>query len=485
MTLRLRVGTQLTVMILAFLAPIGIAYTMITAHSTADDFSRDLRAEARIAERALNASLTADVEQGKWDEVRHTTSVIFRKDLLLALLDESGRLRFAIRGFPIPIPALNRISAEIKSEGATEFMHRAQGRSWFCRIEPLGSGNSGYLVLAQDWTMPSSDGSWRLAESLLANLAFLLVATVGILLSARRYVTRPLAEVQTRLKNLGDSEVPERVPDGGKVELVSEEFGRINEQLTETHRRLLQGSERKLRLARRELNAHNLTAVAALASGFAHAVGTPLGVIRGRAEMILTGTFEQSEVWENLEIIIRQIDQISRMIRILLDLGRRRAAIRVASDVRAIADRAIQLLNPEAVRRGVEVIANLGSRSLVVDCDPDQLQQVFVNLGVNALDAMALVGGKLQVNSVADEFHGKVRLSFEDTGPGVPNAIRNRIFDPFFTTRSGQADGIGLAMSQSVIREHDGELTLEQHTRGACFVVTLPASGALELERPT
>jgi signal transduction histidine kinase len=119
----------------------------------------------------------------------------------------------------------------------------------------------------------------------------------------------------------------------------------------------------------------------------------------------------------------------------------------------------------------------------MVDCDPDQLEEVFVNLEVNALEAMTPGGGILRVNSVADEVHGKVRLSFEDTGPGVPAAIRDRIFDPFFTTKDrGQGDGIGLAVSRSVIGDHEGELLLEQHAHGACFVVTLPASRSLELE---
>jgi signal transduction histidine kinase len=478
----MKVGRQLTVMMLAYLAPIGVAYTLVTGHIEDRIFSRDLKAEARIAQRALNASLTPDAEQGKWDEVRYTMSAIGREDLVVALLDESGRLRLAPRGFPIVIPALKLVSARMKSGGAFEFERRSDGHSWFCRIEPLGTGSYGYLLLAEDWTMLRGDRYRQIAAALLANIGFLLVGTIGISLLAHRYVARPLAQLHRRIMILDGSDPSERALEGGKVELISDEFRRINEQLTETRGRLLQGSERKLQLERRKLNADKLAAIATLASGFAHEIGTPLGVIRGRAEMLLSSTFEQSEVTENLEVIITQVDHITRMVKILLDNGRRRAAIRVASDVSAIADRTIKLLEPEAVRRGVEVFANLSSRPLMVDCDPDQLQQVFLNLGVNALDAMASRGGTLRVNSVADEVDGKIRLSFEDTGPGVPAALRDRIFDPFFTTKGpGQGEGMGLAVSQSVISDHDGELTLQQRTQGACFVVTLPASRPPEL----
>ena len=102
-----------------------------------------------------------------------------------------------------------------------------------------------------------------------------------------------------------------------------------------------------------------------------------------------------------------------------------------------------------------------------------------MDLEVNALDAMAPEGGILRVNSCRDDGKGKVRLSFEDSGPGVPSAIRDRIFDPFFTTK-GQGTGMGLAISKSVIGEHEGSLTLEEHAQGACFVITLPASKQLE-----
>jgi signal transduction histidine kinase len=261
----------------------------------------------------------------------------------------------------------------------------------------------------------------------------------------------------------------------------SEETQRCDKVPAESPNRLLQGSEQQRQLERRKLRQAKSVAVATLVSGFAHEIGTPLGVIRGLAEMLLTGTFQQPEITENLEIIVRQSDQISRMVKRLLEIGRSHPAIRVKSDVRAIVESTIQLLRPEAARCGVQVIANLGSRPLMVDCDPDRLRQAFVNLEANALDAMA-DGGQLRVTSVRDEVLGNVRLSFEDTGPGVPTEIRDRIFDPFFTTKDiRQSKGIGLTISQSVIEDHDGELTLEEHTHGARFVVTLRASRTLEL----
>jgi signal transduction histidine kinase len=479
--LPMKVGAQLTVTMLAFLASIGLAYAVVIHPGTTQVFSQDRNAETRIAQRPLNASLTSLAEHGEWQEVRYANSAIDREDLAVTLLNEAAGLRFVMPGFPGAIVAAGRISPPIRTAGAAEFMRRAGGRSWFCRIEPLGTGSRAYLLLAQDCDALLEDHYQPIVTSLLASVCFLLVGAIAIPLLARSYVTRPLAELLRRVSILGGSDVSERTPNGDEVNFVSEEFSRIDEQLG-TSNRLLQESERMIRLERRELNAEKLAAIATLVSGFAHEIGTPLGVIRGRAEMLLSSNLEQSEVMEHAEVIITQIDHITRMVNVLLDLGRRRTAIRVASDVRTIADRSLQLLEPEAARRSVAIVANLGSSPMMVDCDPDQLEQVFVNLAVNALDAMARDGGILRVSSVADEVHGKVGLRFEDTGPGVPIAIRDRIFDPFFTTKgSGQGNGMGLAFCQSVIGDHDGELTLEQHDHGACFVVTLPVSRSLEL----
>ncbi len=471
-------------MTLACLAPIGLAYTVVISQSTPWIFSQDLKAEARAAQRALNTILTSYAEDEDWDEMRYTVSTISREGLVVALLDKSARLRFAPSGFSIAIPALHWISAQIKSDGAAEFTRRADGRLWFCRIEPLGTGRRGYLLLAQDWATLREDRARGIVTLLLANIGLLLAGIAGILFLVHHYVTRPLAELHRRVMLLDDSGAAQCTSSGSETELTAVEFRRISEQLAVTRCRSLQEGERRLQRERRLMHADKLAAIAALASEFAHEIGTPLGVIRGHAEMLSSSNLERSEVMETLEVIITQIDHIIRMVKTLLEFGRRRTAVRTVSDLRAIASRSIRLLQPEAVRRGVAVLPDLGSKPLMVDCDADQLEEVFVKLEVNALEAMTPGGGILQVNSVADEVHGKIRLSFEDTGPGVPAAIRDRIFAPFFTTKDrSQNDGIGLAVSRSVIGDHEGELILEQHTHGACFVVILPASRSLQLER--
>lgn len=478
----MRVGTRLTLMMLLWLAPITLGFTLVTAGSAGSIFSQELKAETRIAQHALNASLTPDVEQHEWDEVRYILSEMGGEDLIAALLDDSGKLRFALSSFPIEPPPLDWITQQIKVNGGAEFMRRSQERLWFCRIEVLGAGGQGYLLIAQDWTALRHDRLRRIATSLATVAGFLLAAAIIIPLVSRRYVSRPLAELYRRVSSLSAFEHEQREND--EVSLISHEFRRVDQELAGARRRLLEESERKLQLERRLRQTDKLATIGTLASGFAHEIGTPLGIIRGRTELLLASRTADRKLADGLQVILDQIDRITSMVRMLLDLGRRRESVRMPVDLRKIVESTVRLLETEAARRRVEVIADLGSTPLLVECDSDQLQQVFVNLEINALDAMGMQGGELRISCAQDQPPGKIGLRFADTGPGVPDQLKERIFDPFFTTKDpGKGTGMGLAVSQSIVIDHDGELTLEPSSWGASFTVVLPACRAGELKR--
>ncbi len=261
---------------------------------------------------------------------------------------------------------------------------------------------------------------------------------------------------------------------------LTEEFLRLDQELTRARVDLSERHRRELDLERRLQHADRLATIGTLASGLAHEIGTPIGVIRGRAEFLLRSKPPPAKRDESLEVVIRQIDRISRIVRMLLDYARPRESLRVTCDVRPIVQHALRLVETEGARRNVQVIAELGEEPLKIDCDAGQLEQVFVNLAVNALDAMARNGGILRViaETDGDGQDSSVRLIFQDTGTGVAEQDRPRVFDPFFTTKEpGKGTGMGLAVSQSIIAEHHGEITLESGPAGTRFSVTLPRAG--------
>ncbi|MGH7908082.1 MAG: sensor histidine kinase, partial [Candidatus Binataceae bacterium] len=265
-----------------------------------------------------------------------------------------------------------------------------------------------------------------------------------------------------------------------EVESLTEEFRRLNGHLSAARARLLREHRRQLELERTLRHSDKLATIGTLASGLAHEIGSPMAVIRGRAEYLLHSNPAPQKMSEGLGIIINQIDRISGIVHRLLDYARRREALRVPSDIRPIILRTLRLLETEAARRRVEIAAELGAVPLIADCDADQLQQVFVNLGMNALDAMTGKGGMLRVSAgvSANGHDASLRIVFEDNGPGIAAEDRSHIFDPFFTTKPpGKGTGMGLAVSQSIVQDHDGEIAMEPGiTGGARFFVVLPAA---------
>jgi signal transduction histidine kinase len=228
------------------------------------------------------------------------------------------------------------------------------------------------------------------------------------------------------------------------------------------------------------LRAEKLATVGVLAAGFAHEVGTPLGVMRGRAEMLLGKAAPASAEAGNARIIVDEIDRISRTIRDLLDFSRSAApAADAAVPLHAVASQVSELLAIEAGRRGVRLEVEIPATLPELAADQDQLKQVLVNLAMNSLDACAR-GGRILVRARAEERPSVAVIEIEDDGAGIPAEHRHQVFDPFFTTKKrGKGTGLGLAVVARIVRSHGGEIDLDERvSRGTRFVIRWPLNGA-------
>jgi two-component system, NtrC family, sensor histidine kinase HydH len=155
-----------------------------------------------------------------------------------------------------------------------------------------------------------------------------------------------------------------------------------------------------------------------------------------------------------------------------LQLARPREVKQVRVELVALANRVLDFMETDAERRQVHLVRSLSSAVAVLG-DEDQLRQVLMNLVLNALDATPK-GGKVTVSTASTGVEGEI--SVEDTGPGIPSAVRERIFEPFFTTKA-QGSGLGLPIVHGIITSHNGTIRYETGaTGGARFVVRLPAA---------
>jgi signal transduction histidine kinase len=231
------------------------------------------------------------------------------------------------------------------------------------------------------------------------------------------------------------------------------------------------------------LRAEKLATVGVLAAGIAHEIGTPLGVVRGRAEYVLSKLGGAHAQAAGVGVIIEQIDRVSRTIRQLLDFSRLQPTAVRPVVLATLARDVYELLRLEAERRRVRIDMDIPEGLPALAADPDQLQQVLVNLTLNACDACS-PGGQVRLSAVAPDGSsagawGLVTLSVRDDGCGIPAESLNQVFDPFFTTKKrGQGTGLGLTMVAHVVRNHGGRVELEsQPGRGTCITLLWPAAG--------
>jgi signal transduction histidine kinase len=220
------------------------------------------------------------------------------------------------------------------------------------------------------------------------------------------------------------------------------------------------------------VRAEKLITVGVLSAGIAHEIGSPLAVIRGRAEQVLRVVAGRDDARaEDLRVIIKHIDNISSTIRQVLDFSRRQPIELQAVPLAGALERARALLQWKLAAKGIKIAAELDPELPPLSADPDQLQQVLVNLLLNACDASA-EGGTLAV-AARESRPGLVRVEIVDQGCGIAPEHMNAVFDPFFTTKKrGEGTGLGLPIAASIVRGHGGHINLSS-TPGKGTTVSL------------
>jgi PAS domain S-box-containing protein len=218
-----------------------------------------------------------------------------------------------------------------------------------------------------------------------------------------------------------------------------------------------------------------------LASGIAHEIGTPLGIISGTAEYRMRELPEGAPMREDLEVIFSEARRIRGLINQLLDYARVQKIAAEPVSIFAVLDRVVGLLRAEMERGRIE-LERVDDPSLPsVRADRDRLQQILINILINGIQAQP-EGGKLRIAAhhlaKARDFgpRGAVEIVICDWGPGISDEDARRAFDPFFTTKApGQGTGMGLAVAKRLVEEHDGTITIGPAAdRGTQVTVRIP-----------
>jgi signal transduction histidine kinase len=390
------------------------------------------------------------------------------------------------------------------------------GKPAYALLEPVRDKQD-RVIAAMELVRDEDDMARALLESR-RTIIWALVALSALLaglvwLSTRASISNPLKRLVEAIDDvthgdLGRVILRERDDEVGAL---ADRFNDMTGSLREAREEILHGVDAKLALEARLRHSEKLATIGQLAAGIAHEVGTPLNVIGGRARQLEKKAVDPAEVAKNAGIIATQTQRITKIIQQLLDFARRPASTRTLVDLHAVAKDCLDFLEHQLAVSRVEAklrpftidstrtdgsaVALLPPEHPIVQGDADQLQQVCLNLCVNAIQAMPS-GGALEMATralirrrpgldAADPGRYVV-LEVSDTGVGIPIADRDRIFEPFYTTKQGDTKeggtGLGLAVSVGIVKDHDGWMEIDSRPEGGTvFRVFLPASEATEL----
>lgn len=219
-----------------------------------------------------------------------------------------------------------------------------------------------------------------------------------------------------------------------------------------------------------------------LASGMAHEIGTPMNVILGRAEFLQRKTTDPDQA-KGLQTIIEQVERITKLMHQLLAFARRRPIERRPMSLNRLVEDTLDMLRERLTQHRITVTTDLSPTLPQAEVDPDQIEQVLLNLAINALHAME-DGGTLRIRTAVVPAHSQasphvtdmIEIALSDTGHGIAPEDLDKIFNPFFTTKDvGKGTGLGLTVACGIVQEHGGHIRVQSERRkGATFHVLLP-----------
>jgi two-component system sensor histidine kinase HydH len=226
-------------------------------------------------------------------------------------------------------------------------------------------------------------------------------------------------------------------------------------------------------LKREVERSHRLASLGKLAAGIAHEIRNPLSSIKGFATYFGERYKEVPEDQKTAEIMVREVDRLNRVIGELLEFARPMAVQKKPTSVQTLIQHSLKMIERDAEAKNVEIASSLSPEIKEVSVDPDRINQVLLNLYLNAMDAMK-GGGTLSVKLSRDGDHQKVKIDISDTGGGIKKGDLVHIFDPYFTTKQS-GTGLGLAIVHKIMESHKGEVRVESEAgQGTTVSLLIP-----------
>ena len=307
-------------------------------------------------------------------------------------------------------------------------------------------------------------------------VVFLAITLTGALVSMMlsylisRKISGSVRKLVAASKEVAHGNLDMKVEIRSKDELseLADSFNLMASALKKRDEKLKEFTKKKI------MESERLAIIGQLAADVAHEINNPLQGIVTYSHLLLEKMPQGSSTKNSIKKIVIQANRCTEIIRGLLDFSRQRKPQKKPSNVNLILQECVSLVDNQAIFHNINIIKDFTENIPQVVIDPSQMQQVFMNMIINAAEAMG-GNGQLTLATRLDTVEGFIEVEFADTGHGITEENLERIFDPFFTTKEvGHGTGLGLAISYGIIKEHKGVISVQSEVgKGTTFVVRL------------
>jgi signal transduction histidine kinase len=487
-----KVATRITVATAVVVALAAATYALFDLRGRAAERHATLEREARVLATALRASLVA--QGSAFRPPGETTRTDLWKLTGWRPVVLSRARAAAPSGPDITIGQYRRLNTMLEVPEITPFSG-VEGDQFYYAVQLRGAPTVGTepqvigmleVTHSADVLETPPEDLWR-AVALVVLIVAVTTTVVGAL--ASRLVSRPIRKLLRGIDDVAQGDLSHVILSERDDEIgaIATRFNDMTYSLRESRAETKRQNEATLALEQRLGQTEKLATIGQLAAEIAHEVGTPLNVIAGRARSIQRKSRDPDAVEKNAGIVAEQTARITRIIQRLLDFTRRKVGAIGHSDVHLneVALTTMELLAGQFSSAKVRTRLDRAEGLPRVAGDADRLQQVLINLLLNAVQAMP-DGGTLAVETrlvtrnrpgLEGREQPFVSIAVTDSGVGIPADAKDKIFDPFYTTKEGRGGtGLGLAVCSGIVKEHDGWIEVDDASGGGTiFRVFVPA----------
>ncbi len=406
------------------------------------------------------------------DVVRDIREYKFGRTGFLMLIDEQGRILYHPQGNTI----LQQVT--VRGKQSEQIISRARAmQSGFGRATILGI--DGYVAYAplkeKNWTIIATlpYREFAVAPNALRDTAIgvslaILVGSIFISFGIAGSIANPLLKLTSVTRRVAQGDLQQRIEVKSKDEIgeLANAFNVMVRNLGNANKEIQAAQEKLVRSER-------LAAIGQLASSISHELRNPLGVMKNSLyflQMVGAGK-SNAKVQEHLDIISKEVETSNGIISGILNFSRPGKIVPVDSQINGIVQEAI---SKAGVPDNIVVQTELADDLPQISIDPEQIQQVFLNIIKNAVQAMPK-GGKLYIRTQKTD--SSLEIIFRDSGCGISPEDKDKIFQPLFTTKA-KGTGLGLSVCQNIVQGHKGDIKVESEPgKGSTFIISLPQEG--------